>query len=921
VMHGVTHQYKGQTGTDYEFWDAGINRPIRNDSKEYVERKITAGIEEFLKNGIYPLLWETPHYAASSLDYSTISTFFTSVIEQRLTIDRLAYSQYFPYVIERDLYGQKIYPENLGYVPMQENLDLERQSVEKIVKTAELNLTVRDGFVTAFFHPFLPLDLLKELVTSIQDLGYTFADLRREKHMVRMKNKVILTGESDVTLFLEDQYLREIYVDDRGLVVRREIPADRIKGKSQKHVSLESGWIYVAEPTELKEYKPSLWEKLGQEADNLVQSIFPPKREWAELRPMILWDPKARGGAWNDQSSFIAAFASVNVHVDTVLIRQSFALEEGNVLVVPYGSVDSLSSTDLDRITGFVENGGNIIFDAKSDLAQEFGVKFTGSLLKIERLRDRLYPDETFFWRKPETMFKFDTEARDEIFCIDEKTEAPIVIGRSYGDGRILFFGTRFDPLSDAGYSHFPYLLEYVKKFFHLSPIFRRDFVEFFFDPGYRHNISIEQLVKRWRNDGVRAVHAAGWHTYPKWTYDYARLIELCHANGILVYLWLEPPQVSQKFWDEHPGWREKNYRGEDVRPSWRYPVALTDSLCLKAVLGEADKLLRNFDWDGVNIAELYFESDHGPENPNQFTPMHPSVRDLFERRYGFDPILLFESTSSHYWKTNPTGWQKFEDFRVKEITFFHQQFLALANAVRSGKPGFDVIVTVMDNLGSPELRRDIGIDVKQIIELQKHFPFTLQVEDPQKLWSNDPRRYLAIGKRYRDLISSPDDLMLDLNILSFRKSDGVNRFPTLIQTGIESYLLVNSAARASARLTIYAESSVNAQDIKFFPYAMASQAHVEREANGWTVEAPHPLTLELPREFSEIQLDGKRSLAMPEGVFLIPAGKHEIRVPEHSMNPFQSGLVETRLLTITGNLKEENPINRGVEFRYSSRT
>lgn len=920
VMHGVTHQYRGQTGTDYEFWDEGADKPIRNDSKEYVERKITAGIEECLKNGIYPLLWETPHYGASTLDYSVISTFFSSVIEQRLAIDRLDYGQYFPYVIEHDLYGERIYPENLGYVPLSDSIEQERDAVKKIVKAAELNLAVRDGYATAFFHPFLPLSLLKELVTSIQELGYTFADLRWDKHLVHTKNKVILTGESDISLVLEDQYLREIYIDDRGMVVRREISSDRIKGKIEKHIAVDPRWIYVAEPTELREYKPSVFERISQEAKNIIQTVFPRHREWAELRPMLLWDPRARGGAWNDQASFAAAFASVNVHVDTLYVGQPLTLDGGNVLVVPYGSIDSLSNAVVDKVTSFVENGGDIVLDGKSDLAQEFGIKFTGSLLKMERIRDRLYPEETFFWRKPETMFKFDTESRDKLLCIDEKTEAPVVIGRKYGDGKILFFGTRFDPLSDAGFSRYPYLLEYIKEFFNLSPIFRRDFLEFYFDPGYRHNISVEQLVKLWRSQGVRAIHAAGWHVYPKWTYDYSRLIELCHANGILVYVWLSPPQVSEKFWREHPQWREKNYKGDDARPSWRFPVALTDSSCLKAALGEADTLLRRYDWDGVDIAELYFESDHGPDNPNQFTPMHPSARRLFASQHGFDPALLFDTNSVHYWKSNTSDWQKFEDFRSREITHFHQQFLALGTAVGSEKPGFDIIVTVLDNINSPELRRDIGTDIRQIIELQKQYEFTLQVEDPQKLWSTDPRRYAAMGKRYRDLVLSPSNLMLDLNILSFRKPDAVIKFPTLIQTGIESYLLVNSAASVSTRFTIYAESSVNPQDIKFFPYAMASGAHVQRRSNGWAVDTPSPLTLELPREIREILLDGKASPALPEGNFSIPSGKHEIEVPEHTMNPFPSGLVETRVLSITGDLKEENPINRGVEFRYSSK-
>ena len=37
------------------------------------------------------------------------------------------------------------------------------------------------------------------------------------------------------------------------------------------------------------------------------------------------------------------------------------------------------------------------------------------------------------------------------------------------------------------------------------------------------------------------------------------------------------------------------------------------------------------FDWDGVNVAELYFESLEGASNPARFTPMNDDVRADFE--------------------------------------------------------------------------------------------------------------------------------------------------------------------------------------------------------------------------------------------------------------------------------------------------
>jgi uncharacterized protein YdaL len=112
VMHGVTHQYKGVTAADYEFWDESTGKPIKDETVEGIQRKLDMGIQEFMRNGLYPLIWETPHYTASFRLYQTVAKYFSSAMEQRLSIEDFDYSQMFPYVINRDLFGQRIYPEN-----------------------------------------------------------------------------------------------------------------------------------------------------------------------------------------------------------------------------------------------------------------------------------------------------------------------------------------------------------------------------------------------------------------------------------------------------------------------------------------------------------------------------------------------------------------------------------------------------------------------------------------------------------------------------------------------------------------------------------------------------------------------------------------------------------------------------------------
>ena len=126
-----------------------------------------------------------------------------------------------------------------------------------------------------------------------------------------------------------------------------------------------------------------------------------------------------------------------------------------------------------------------------------------------------------------------------------------MVIGGQFGEGRYLYFAPLYDPLTRRRLRPFPglpYLL--VNEF--ASARAMRHGADAYFDPGYRNNISIERLVPLWRRSGIRAVHAAAWHFYDKYSYDYARLIRVAHQNGILVYAWLEWPHVSEYFWNRH---------------------------------------------------------------------------------------------------------------------------------------------------------------------------------------------------------------------------------------------------------------------------------------------------------------------------------------------------------------------------------
>jgi uncharacterized protein YdaL len=920
VMHGITHQYKGRTAADYEFWDDNSSGPIKGETEDGDARKIEMGIQEFMKNGIYPLIWETPHYTASFTLYKTIAKYFSTACEQRLAIEDADFSQYFPYIINKDLFGQTIYPENLGYVPLNADKEASRASVDQLLKYAKAQLYIRDGVVCGFFHAFLDLDLLRQLADGFEGLGYTFLDMREETHWVKTKDHVILSGTQDYSITLQDQYLLEAYFDKTGEVRDRIISEKRLLGTLTKHVTLEPGEFYKAEPIEFREREQTLLEKTVAKVDRIYDNIFTKEEDWKPARVMLLWNHFARGAFFNDQASFASAFQSVNIAVDTVFLGQPLHPEQYNLLIVPASIVDSLTNDDYSAITNYVSSGGNIVLDFKTDLAKELGIQYASSRINVRRVRDKLFPEEQIVWRYSELVNKFDTDNLDKVFCADEATETPMVIGKHYGKGKVLYINSRFDSYSQQGYSQYPFFIEHVRRFFQLRPIVRREQIEVYFEPGFRHLYSIENLIRSWVANGIRIVHVAGWHEYPKYTYDYARLIRLAHANGILVYAWLEPPQLSQMFWDKHPEWRERNVFGDDnKRASWRYPLALTDTLCIQEMTREYRTLLESCDWDGVDLAELHFDAGpKGFEQPEYFTPGHPSAKLELKRKYGIDLKAAFDSLSLSYWKTNASVKNTIVNYRVHKLQSVYEILLNTFSDIAKTKPGFQIIVTAFDNFGSPELRELLGNDMHNILDLQKHYGFTLQVEDPQSKWSTDPRRYISIGKHYSKLIDS-SKLMLDLNILEFRNKDVIIPFPTLTQTGIESFQLVRSASLGAPRLTIYSESSVNPQDLSLFSYALASDVHYHFTETGLSVQSPLSFVLRLPKEVTEITLDGTPLPSFRDNRYVIPAGEHSILLTPQAASNFSTHELQTRIMSATGEIKSIHYGMRDVTLEYVS--
>jgi uncharacterized protein YdaL len=202
VGHGYTHQwdggrnpYNGVTGDDVEFYRVTETRdgevqqlgPLPSeDSAEWSESRMVAANQEFVAAGLRPpQIFEFPHYSASDRGYRAAARRFPARWERSLYFAgllrggpisyRRVEGQFFPYVV-RDVYGNKVLPENLGSITPNTWHTYKARQPKDLVRAARANLVVRDGFAAFYFHPFLDLDYLKRTVEGIEAAGYRFVD-------------------------------------------------------------------------------------------------------------------------------------------------------------------------------------------------------------------------------------------------------------------------------------------------------------------------------------------------------------------------------------------------------------------------------------------------------------------------------------------------------------------------------------------------------------------------------------------------------------------------------------------------------------------------------------------------------------------------------------------------------------------------
>lgn len=559
------------------------------------------------------------------------------------------------------------------------------------------------------------------------------------------------------------------------------------------------------------------------------------------------------------------------------------------------------------------QQGALVVLEGSSATADQFGFRETNKRVSVNREQYEHDPSLIVIWQSSLQIPVYQIPVQATVYSRDRWSGAPLLAGYHVGSGAVLWAAV--DP-GASGYDRFPYLPKALQDLGLVLPFASRR-LWFFFDYAYRTRVNLDYMASVWRNMGTAGLWVSGWkfeERDPDRDAYLRALIEACHRNGIVIYAWVAFPHVSDKFWNDHPQCREKNALLQDAAVFWRKLVNLTNPGCFRTVANELEDLLLRFDWDGVNLSELYFDGISGIANLRELTPFNDDVRTEVKQKYGFDPVDLFRASSPVHYLNNPNALKQFFQYRRDLLYRLNVQWIQELLGLRAQRPGFAVTVLDVDDMLDPSIGDNLGVDSPRFLKLLDTYDFDYVAEDPSSLWTLGPERYSQMASLFRPLTTHTDRVGVDINIVlralvsspNFVSPD-VFAFPTLLQTGSELARLLSVSSNSLKKVGIYFEASIVPNDRSLVQASSAALSKFTSSENSITVSSPYGVGVSSP---SSALVNGKLWPHADNGVIWLPAG--EFRIEPSSEKP------PIRLLDFNGNLLDAALVDGALRFRYS---
>ncbi len=570
------------------------------------------------------------------------------------------------------------------------------------------------------------------------------------------------------------------------------------------------------------------------------------------------------------------------------------------------GETLNLAQKEIIALQTFVSKGGNLSIVGPVSIAQAFGFEF-GNEIEVKGVIESMNGELEVNWPAPVYYQPVLPEDTLDIYTLFKENKGIAAAGRTYGLGKVYYTADVFYSFDAQEIVLFPYIMNNMTEFLDIKPIKRIDDVRVYMDWGFNYAADPKEIVDLLSDGGVSEVHLSAWYDIGRVRNFYEEFIKLCHTKGILVYAWFELPMVTQEFWNDNDAVRQKNIYGEDAVVGWRSLVALEDPLVNDKVKQEVASIVEAFNWDGLNLAELYFEPAGGFSLVGDITPFSEYFVNDFIEKYGFNPAEIFVAESNLTYTQQLELMDAYISERINLITKLNVDYVYY---FESNYPELDLYITLIDDSLDAEITKHIGSDSRQIMSALESTDVKLQIEDPFHLWSNASGRYLNIGKYFSDLY--PENFeSIDINIVN-----RASAFPTSKQTGTEYNYLVFHGAAYSQNVHLYAFNTVYALDFMQSPYVLGAYVSIRKFEDSLLLESPAAFIIEGDFKGNDVYRNKEiwpfrndHEIMLPKGYSLLSTSEME-----------QSGKRTPWITNITAEVLGHRILENGIEIEYYNR-
>ncbi len=272
---------------------------------------------------------------------------------------------------------------------------------------------------------------------------------------------------------------------------------------------------------------------------------------------------------------------------------------------------------------------------------------------------------------------------------------------------------------------------------------------------AYYSHQSLAETMEKIRAAGFTAVQVIDTgrlspETHRKWA-------ECAHSLGLAAVLRIYPP-TDLEIYESHPEWRQRMLGGAEGRFDWRVYVCPREPAALDALCDKLATTLQAASYDGVQLAECWFEQWGGPEiAPGQPRPHYACVCErclqAFRDQTGLDAReMLTNPASPYYWRRAGVGADAYAVWVQQRVDAVSSMTLRLVQAARRVSPRIVVNLMVLsDATVEPGKTREYqGVDWQALLTSVQ--PEILTIQDAWQDWTRadlPPTFIREYGKAY----------------------------------------------------------------------------------------------------------------------------------------------------------------------------